>query len=540
MSDLSYPQSPLQTDARRPLTGGLTKYTGPWTIREAGHLMRRSTYGPSRQMIMEVVNMGLDQAIDTLFEPGQFAERPLNYYATNDPEVPVGSTWVNADASPASGLNTYRIDSINAWYLLKLQGGKINILEKMVLFWHNHFVVSDIEGPMLFYNYFNTLEQNALGNFRQLAKEITITAGMLRYLNGNLNTKTTLNENYGRELLELFTIGKGPLIGPGDYTNYTEQDVRAFAECLTGWSYTAPYTIDVTFDASKHVTTDKQLSYHFNNQVISNLGNQEYLKVVDIIFQQDECSRFISRELYRWFVDYHITPEVETEIIEPMAQMIRDDNYDIVNALKALLQSEHFFSEAAYGCMIKSPLDFIMSMSQGLEFPVPTALNDYYTYFNFLWKDTKLMGQVITELPDVAGWKAYYQEPLYYRHWINSVSLLERKRYVAKYLNSGFTINMLPLLKIPVMSIIDALPNPFDINELLYDLSDQLFAYRLTSSQYDILKDVVLNGLPEYEWTVEYNQYQSDPANTQVFNAIDAKIRQLFMVLLNFPEFLLM
>lgn len=523
----------------QPLTGSFNKYAGPWTLKEAAHLLRRTTFGPSRQMMLDAVNMGFDNTMDSLFTPGQYAPRPLNYYSTADPEVPVGSTWVNADVSPAAGLNGYRIDSINAWYILKLQSPQINILEKMVLFWHNHFVVSDIESPGLFYNYFDTLEQNALGNFKELAKKITVNAGMLRYLNGNINTKTTLNENYGRELLELFTIGKGPLAGPGDYTTFTEQDVRALAECFTGWSYTSPYQIIVAFDNSKHVTTPKQMSYRFNNAVIPNQGNTEYKTAIDIIFQQDECSRFISRKLYRWFVDAHISPTVEQDIIEPMAQMIRNDGYDIAPALKSLLESEHFYSDAAYGCMIKSPLDFIMSMSQGLKFPVPPALNDYYTYFNFLWKDSKLMGQIVSELPDVAGWKAYYQEPLYYRHWINSVSLQERKRYVNKYINSGFVINSLPIAKIPVMDIINALPNPSDIDEMLKDLTAQLFAYPLGPSQFTLLKDVLLNGLPDYEWNIEYSEYSSNPTDPQIFAAIDAKVRVLFSVLLNFPEFML-
>ncbi len=523
----------------RPLTGGFNKYAGPWTLKEASHLLRRTTFGPTRQMMLDAVSMGFDSTLDILFTPGQYAARPLNYYNANDPEVPIGSTWVNADISPATGLNLYRVDSLSAWYFLKLQSPQINILEKMVLFWHNHFVVSDIEGPGLFYDYFNTLEQNALGNFKTLAQKIAVNAGMLRYLNGNLNTKTTINENFGRELLELFTIGKGPLAGPGDYTTFTEQDVRALAECFTGWSYTTPYAIIVAFNNSNHVATPKQMSYRFNSAVIANQGNTEYLTAIDIIFQQDECSRFISRKLYRWFVDAHITPEVEQDIIEPMAQMIRDDGYDIAQAVKTLLQSEHFYSDAAFGCMIKSPLDYIMSMSNGLQFPVPTALNDYYTYFNFLWKDSKLMGQIVSELPDVAGWKAYYQGPLYYRHWINSVSLQERKRYANKYINSGFVINNLPLAKIPVMDIINALPNPAEIDEMLHDLTDQIFAYSLTPSQFVILKDVLLNGLPDYEWNVEYSEYASDPTDPQLFAAIDAKVRVLFSVLLNFPEFML-
>lgn len=514
----------------------LNKYTGPWTQKEARHLLTRTLFGPNQSMIQQAISLGLDGTMQALMTTA-LGPRPLNPYEPNDPEVPIGSTWINADATPGPGLNLYRIFSITAWYYLKLQSNQLNIQEKMVLFWHNHFVVSDIEGPMLFYNYFDTLEKNALGNFRDLAKKITINAGMLRYLNGNLNTKTTLNENYARELLELFTIGKGDLAGPGDYTTFTEQDVKAIAHALTGWSYTTPYNIDVTFDPAKHDTTTKQLSYRFNNATIPNLGNKEYEKVVDIIFQQDECSRFISRKLYRWFVDYHITPEVEMNIIESMAQIIRDDDYNIKNALTALLFSEHFYSEAVYGCMIKSPLDFIMSLSNGLEFPVPPALLDYYTYYNSLWANSKVMGQVITELPDVAGWKAYYQEPQFYRHWINSVSLQERKRFIYLFIQSGIKVNNLTPIRIPVMQIIDQLPDPSHIDLLIQDLSKLIYPYSLTSTQLDYLQEVVLNGLPDYEWTIEYNAYKADPNNTNLFNAIDQKIRNLFSTMLNLPEF---
>ena len=107
----------------------------------------------------------------------------------------------------------------------------------MTLFWHNHFVVEfgDINDARMGYEYCRLLRQHALGNFKQLAKDVTVTPAMLRYLNGNQSTVGAPNENYGRELLELFTVGKGPLIGPGNYTNYTEADVQAAAKVLTGW-----------------------------------------------------------------------------------------------------------------------------------------------------------------------------------------------------------------------------------------------------------------------------------------------------------------
>lgn len=534
----------MQISPQPPIHGSLNPYSGPWTIDQAAHLLRRTTFGPTKQMIDKATNLGLNETITELFIPNRLAKRPVNHNNANDPEVKIGETWEKADISPANGLNQYRYYSICAWYWWKMQQEEINILEKMVLFWHNHFVISDIENPGLFYDYFATLEKHALGSFKELTKDITINAGMLRFLNGNLNTKTGLNENYARELLELFTIGKGALAGPGDYTTFTEQDVREIAKSLTGWTYTTPDKIILNFDLSKHDTTTKKLSHRFNNQSIPNSGDQEYKQVVDIIFQQDECSRYIARELYRWFVSYHIDARIESEIIIPLATLIRNDNYVIESAVRTLLSSEHFYSEAAYGCMIKSPVDFIMSLSQAMKFPVPrntknASWNDEYTYFNKLWTDTKLMGQVITELPDVSGWKAYYQEPLYYRHWINAVSLQERKSWINKFIQSGITINSFTNLKIPVLDFIDALSDPRDINKLLEDLNQYIFPYPLTNTQIAYLKDVILNGLPEYEWTDEYDQYIANKSNKPIVDAIDAKVRKLFVVMLNLPEFLI-
>ena len=194
--------------------------------------------------------------------------------------------------------------------------------------------------------------------------------------------------------------------------------------------------------------------------------------------------------------------------------------------------------------MIKSPVDFIMSISQAMKFPVPrntqnATWNDEYTYFNKLWTDTKLMGQVISELPDVSGWKAYYQDPLYYRHWINAVSLQERKAWINKFIQSGISINNFQNLKIPVLGFIDVLSDPRDINKLLEDLISYLFSYPLTPSQINYLKDLILNGLPEYEWTDEYDNYLANKNNNVIVDAIDAKVRKLFIAMMNLPEFLI-
>ncbi|MBK9745017.1 MAG: DUF1800 family protein [Saprospiraceae bacterium] len=113
--------------------------------------------------------------------------------------------------------------------------GDANIREKMTMFWHNHFVTADINDPRYNYIYISLLRKNALGNFKQLTKDITIDPAMLNYLNGRDNTGQAPNENYARELMELFTLWQSPLAGPGDYTTYTEDDIKEMARVLTGW-----------------------------------------------------------------------------------------------------------------------------------------------------------------------------------------------------------------------------------------------------------------------------------------------------------------
>ena len=243
-----------------PVLGGtLAPYTGPWTVREAGHLMRRATFGPDQSTVDEVINLGLDATIDRLFSAAhELPDPPVKWILdapvdnrlyrrlipfVEDPEVSYGDTWVNARLVPSTGdpqqdarINVYRLQSMYGWIFYLMNQGKVSIREKMAIFWHNHFVVANFRLPKMIYQYMSHFFEHSVGDFKQLTKDITIDPSMLLYLNGAENTAAAPNENYARELLELFTIGKGELAGPGDYTNYTEDDVRAISKALTGWT----------------------------------------------------------------------------------------------------------------------------------------------------------------------------------------------------------------------------------------------------------------------------------------------------------------
>ncbi len=514
-------------------------YTGPWTFDQAAHLLRRTVFGPTKERILQAVDEGLDGTIATLMTPPATPEPPVYYDFYDDPAATVGETWTdkNLDGN-VTGIYFARAKTLWAWWFMQMNRDQQSIMEKMTLFWHNHFVISEAGAANANWAYLNLLRDYALGDFKELTKKITIDKSMLIYLNGTSNFADQPNENYARELLELFTIGKGPLVAPGDYTNYTEQDIAEIAKALTGWIAWTDTNEPAAFEpwGSIHDTSTKQLSYRFDNQTIPNAGDQEYANVIDIIFQKDEVARHICRRLYIWFVHYDINDTIELEIIEPMAQVLIDNNYNIQPALEALLKSEHFYSTAIQGCMIKNTLDFFFSAYNTFRVPAATELyTEYEIWVAWYWRFEEL-GMAIFRVPGVAGWRAYHQAPVYYRDWINSATLALRKRmardikWLTQYVSpetQGYNF----------IEFIATLEDPSNPNELIDEICQIVFPRPMNDEQKDFFKAALIPGLPDFEWTVEYDDYLSDPDNEDKRTAVENKLFNLFMVMMNVPEF---
>jgi uncharacterized protein (DUF1800 family) len=421
---------------------------------------------------------------------------------------------------------------------------ELSIREKMVLFWHNHFVTSDIGEPIAVYIYSNTLRKHALGNFRELTKAITIDPTMLLFLNGNENNKFAPNENYARELLELFTVGKGPVAGPGDYTTFTEDDVAAMSKVLTGWRFrydmNAPdgeFKVSSIFRPNLHDDSSKQLSNRFNNAVINPNGEQEYADLIDVIFQQDECARFISRKLYRWFVHYKIDENIEQNVIVPMSQLIIDNDYDIKPALKALLMSEHFYNPELRGCMIKNPFDYGLGIFGAFQVEMPDEIQSLYEIWSAMFNAAAGLQMTYYGIPQVAGWKAYYQEPSFYRIWINSTTI--PIRFLIADIMSLVGIQVSDFLaSIDVLRFIDEnVSDPSDPNKLINEITQLIFPVELPDEQKDVVKEALIPGLPDFEWTVEYGLYLQDPTNEIIKASVEAKLRFMLRTMMNLPEF---
>ncbi|NJL14193.1 MAG: DUF1800 domain-containing protein [Microscillaceae bacterium] len=539
--DLAPNQPLLPEKARPPIVFkkealSLEPYTGVWDMDAAAHLLRRTIFGPQAAEIGQVKDLGLESALEILLEELPLPAPPLNI-APNDPVVPLGQTWVNAAIN--NEVEGLRLQSLVAWWNHQFFTQGLSLREKMVLFWHNHFVteIEIVADSRYSYRYANLLRQHALGNFQTLTEAITVSPAMLRYLNGSENRAGAPNENYARELFELFTIGKGPQIGEGNYTHYTEADVVAAARVLTGWR-DRPVQIDVVFQEGFHDTGDKQFSEAFDNQVIGNLGAEEYKALIAMIFAREETARFLCRKLYRWLVYYQIDEAVEENIIAPLAQILRDHQYEIKPVLRALLGSTHFFSAEVSGAAIKSPIDFVVGTFRQLEiaFPASENLLAYYDAGLVSYYLTALQEMFLGTPPGVAGWPAYYQAPQWQQLWINSVSLPFRRQLSDALTITGLNRDGYRLETDPIALIL-ALEVPDDPNRVVEDLARRFFPLALTDNQKLFLKNTLIPGLPDFEWTAEWNGLMANPQDEALRMAVSNKVRALLNRMLALAEY---
>ncbi|MEO5564845.1 MAG: DUF1800 domain-containing protein [Chitinophagaceae bacterium] len=521
---------------------GLTPYSGPWTRNEVQHLLKRIMFGSTKTDIDYFAARTMDQAVTELLNPtAPLPSPPLNDYAEDvaDPGVAAGATWVNTP-SAVDDINEARRESFKRWWAGSLLNQDRSIREKITLFWADHFgTETGVIGLSHFtYRHNNLLRTDGLGNFKTLVKNVTTDPGMLIYLNGNLNSSSAPDENYARELFELFTLGKGPTVA------YTEDDVRKAARVLTGWRI-SPTTTLTTFDPVNHDSGNKQFSSYFggttvNGQAGAN-GALETDDLINMIFSKDEVSKYICRSIYRWFIYYTLDAASEANVIEPLAAILRTSNYDIKPVLSALFKSEHFFDVLNQGCLIKSPADQVIGCMREFKVifpPVATEYTDTYNMWGYIRNWMNTMGQDIGDPPNVSGWPAYYQEPAFHEIWINHDTLPKRNQFTDIMVINGYTRNMKKII-IDTIAFTQTLSNPGDPNALLNDTLAVIYRVPLSDAVKQNLKQsILLSGqTQDYYWTNAWNGYMADPTNMSAAAIIANRLRSLYQYLMNLSEY---
>lgn len=459
-------------------------------LKRAAHLLRRATFGATKDQITAFSNLSAQAAVNALFRS-----------ALPDPVLPIdpatGSEWVTGE-TPAGSEDFELENYFLGWFIGQMMSVGIDenlslaysAREKIVYFLHTHFttIKSRVTSSRALYFQNQLYRLFALDatnpdpevNFKTLTVKVSVDNAMLRLLDGGLNVKGSVNENYARELHELYSIGRGleGSVGSsptdGDYIVYTEQDVQAAARVLSGWDFDSTFeNIDPDTglprgkvkgnptNASAHDNTPKQFSNRFNNNIIEpdpTLLNgtlpteesalDEIRQLIDQIYSSPETARNICRKIYRFFVWAPHTKEemdpIENAIIKEMADTFVAEGYKLQPVIENLLSSEHFYEAASqvtddsFGCIIKSPLDLTLSTFKFFEVQLPDMVSnteEFYMATESIIGYLNEMGMSFFEPYDVAGYEAYHQYPVYHRFWITPNALAQRYQFIRRLLS---------------------------------------------------------------------------------------------------------
>ena len=556
----------------------LDKLSGVLTKKSATHLLRRTTFGPSREDIDAFTGMTVDAALDILFATKTIPSPPV--------DTKTGTTWLNPRAGSSNSKQEDLINYFMSWHLEQMLKSGSSVKEKIVFFFHSHLPVNKTlitDSEAIYYQ--NALYRHfAFASYKDLFKKICIDNAMLIYLNGNLNQSSSPNENFAREMFELYSIGRGVQIGDGNYTNYTEDDIKAATRVLTGWTNDDKYTnVDVDTNlpigklltaisginevAIKHDANEKTFSPAFNNTIIKpdvakvidgyetkEAATTELNTMIDLIFDQDATAQFITRKIYRHFVYYIISDTVESDVIKPLASEFKTSGYNMVTLLRKLFSSVHFFDtdnvvldDDNVGALIKSPIELVLGSIRAFNINVPNISTDPSNVYKKQYIDGIINCLVKQGMPfyepfDVAGYPAYHQFPTYTRNWITPVTIAYRYMF-SDLLMNGVNLNGGDLgFKLDILTWVDDskhISDPSSADTLVSELLEFLVPFTVSTDRKNyFINDVLLLGLGySSAWTAEWNTYKSDGSNVSTVRNI---LQSLVSSVLKSPEYQLM
>lgn len=343
----------------------------PWDLRLAGHLYRRAAFGADWEMLQQALADGPQATVQKLLRPDADAVDAFN------------REYEALEAATGSG------DGLRAWWLRRMIQTPHPLLEKMTLFWHDHFATSNakVGNAQLMQKHVQLLREHALGRYEPLLEAISRDPAMLVWVGADANRKAVPNENYARELMARFSMGLG---------NFDEEDVREAARAFTGWFV---FRGRLRYIEREHDPGTKK--------VLGREGKFNGDDVVEIVLQQPATARLLVRKLYRWLISE--THEPSDALVSPLAESLAD-GYDTGKLVETMLRSNLFFSPAAYRQRVKCPVEFALGIARGLTKMIPTTR---------LGADLAQLGQNLYHPPTVKGWAGG-------RLWINSTTLVGR------------------------------------------------------------------------------------------------------------------
>ena len=364
---------------------------------ELQHLNLRSGFGESLETVQTSLPLSKSDVINSIFKHSS----QYTLLSAVPPDAPGIGDRKNMSADERKEMRMLRNEynkRLNIAWLQRMCSTEEALREKMTFLWHGHFACRD-EHPLFAQSLNNTIRRNALGKFSELLTAVSKEAAMLQFLNNRQNKKASPNENFAREVMELFTLGRG---------NYSETDVREAARAFTGWN----------FDEDGIFVIHEKMHDTGKKEVFGKRGNFTGEDVLSLILERRECALYIAGKLYSWFVND--TPN--RDIIASLAKDFYESDYDITALLRNMFNAEWFYKPANIGAKIKSPVELIAGTARLLQLE--------YTNPYPLINAQRVMGQYLFNPPNVAGWKGG-------KDWIDSSSLMFRLNFADKVLNAS-------------------------------------------------------------------------------------------------------
>jgi uncharacterized protein (DUF1800 family) len=459
-----------------------------WNTKNAKHLLSRTLFGYSRADLAKSLTY---KSVDQFVDEELLKDLP-------QPEAP--GTWITETPIQNNGtIDGQRYRGFNYWWFDLMLKEKLSVREKMVLFLHNHYTSqrSEVPYPQNMYWQQSIFRKNAFGNLRQITKDITIDPAMLIYLNGNRSkSKNAIpNENYAREVMELFTLGVG---------NYTENDIKEAAKCFAGWVVNG---LEAKFDATRVASEPKT--------IFGKTGNFNYSQAIDILFEQPVCATFFCKKIYKEFV----SNLPNDAFIVKMAKVLKDNDFNLKPLLSFLFKSDEFYANDLIGSKIKSPIELMIGSMKMLEFTNPNIkYNDVNNSdYAYIYDLSKTLQQQLFEPPNVAGWPGQ-------RDWISSTTYANRNGFSDSLIN-GKRINGAKIaFKLNALDHARSFNSSESAIKFIDEIAEVFFSLPLSTQKKKILLETLLEGtIPE-----NYSTYTP---------MAELRLQKLYKSIMRLPEF---
>lgn len=503
-----------------PLQPFISTTGDPWDYRKAAHLLRRAMSGPTDAEIRQAVSDGLNATVEKLLLGFDPPLELISYFAGKEPntgppehEGPRYDDWVWGKLS--------RRMRLIQWWPYVMATSPVSLQERMVFFWHDHFTTDLGKVEFAEFSYVNNrlLRGYAFGNFKDLVKEVSKDPAMIAYLDLELNTKFSLNENYARELLELFTCGRVDREGT---PNYTQTDVREAARALTGWARIRSAEKGDSYHALEsyfwvHLWDDTDKTF------LGETGNWKLDDIIEILFEKrgDQIAWFICEKLYHHFVSL----KTDEKAVEALADLFRRADWEITPVLRALFRSRHFFDLENIGCKPKDLLEFYIGMIRGMGLQhipdfIPNA--DLIPYRDLFFR-LEAYGMMPFHPPNVSGWPKG-------RDWVTPAALVPRMKFARDVARGSvepwFFSPVSDLYRFDPLDLVRSLPDPSDLRSLVDDLALYLLGVEPSEEEREMLFLAALDGGAEYEWSLENPDQRPE-----------LRIRRLLEAVFELPKF---